>query len=169
MCVCIDLLSCCCGRDVLFEAEGDGHVPQFFLQSLRKHGKGLVSVLKLILMLSSPSASSLQQDFTYSIKQYKASHTNYIQRVIDKNTHSYLHEQQLAAQVSSTEISSPSKLCLQLPQPPQVSVKRTRGKTLCYKKGCRILEKNGIVISFFYFGNMKFQQIHAVASCTDMQ
>lgn len=166
MCVCIDLLSCCCGRDVLFEAEGDGHVPQFFLQSLRKHGKGyLVSVLKLIVMSSSPSA----EDFTYSIKQYKASHTNYIQRVIDKNTHSYLHEQQLAAQVSSTEISSPSKLCLQLPQPPQVSVRPTRGKTLHYKKGCRILGKNGIVISFFYFGDMKFQQIHAVCSCTDMQ
>lgn len=39
------------------------------------------------------------------------------------DTRSYLHEQQLAAQVRRTEISSSSELRLQLPEPLEVSDK----------------------------------------------
>lgn len=51
-----------------------------------------------------------------------------INKITHTHTHSYLHEQQLAAQVRRTEISSAGKFSLQLAEPPQVSDRQKGGK-----------------------------------------
>lgn len=57
-CAGTDLLSSCSRRDVLFQAERDGHVPQLLLQSLRKPVRGQGSSVNTTLLFPQTPAKT---------------------------------------------------------------------------------------------------------------